>query len=63
MKFEWDNEKNLTNLKKHGIDFNAAKALWDDPNRIEIHTGHPIEVKLGKNCGLQFLPCAVIQFG
>jgi uncharacterized DUF497 family protein len=43
MKFEWDNEKNLTNLKKHGIDFNAAKALWDDPNRIEIHTGHPIE--------------------
>jgi len=43
MKFEWDNEKNHTNLNKHGIDFNTAKALWDDPNRIEIHTGHPIE--------------------
>ena len=46
MKFEWDNEKNLTNLKKHGIDFNAAKALWDDPNRIEIHTAHPIENRI-----------------
>ena len=43
MKFEWDNDKNHTNLNKHGIDFNTAKALWDDPKRIEIHTGHPIE--------------------
>ena len=43
MKFEWDNEKNITNLNKHGIDFNTAKELWDDPNRIEIHAGHPIE--------------------
>ena len=43
MKFEWDNEKNHTNLNKHGIDFNTAKELWDDPNRIEIHTEHPIE--------------------
>ena len=32
MKFEWDNEKNHTNLNKHGIDFNTAKALWNDPN-------------------------------
>jgi len=37
MKFEWDNEKNHTNLNKHGIDFNTAKELWEDPNRIEIH--------------------------
>jgi uncharacterized DUF497 family protein len=43
MQFEWDNDKNHTNLNKHGIDFNTAKALWDDPKRIEIHTGHPIE--------------------
>jgi len=69
MKFEWDNEKNHTNLNKHGIDFNTAKELWDDPNRIEIHTEHPIENrniligKMGKNCGPQFLPCAAIQFG
>jgi len=40
---------------KHGIDFTTAKALWEDPNRIEIHTGHPIENrtiiigKIGKN--------------
>ena len=46
MKFEWDDEKNNTNLNKHGIDFNTAKALWNDPNRIEIHTAHPIENRI-----------------
>ena len=46
MNFEWDDEKNNTNLNKHGIDFNTAKALWNDPNRIEIHTAHPIENRI-----------------
>ena len=46
MKFEWDDEKNNANLNKHGIDFNTAKALWNDPNRIEIHTAHPIENRI-----------------
>ena len=43
MQFEWNDKKNRSNMIKHGIDFTTAKALWDDPNRIEIHTGHPIE--------------------
>ena len=30
-------------MSKHGIDFDTAKALWDDPNRVEIHASHPIE--------------------
>jgi hypothetical protein len=46
MKFEWDDEKNITNLTKHGIDFNTAIELWNDPNRIEIHTGYPIETEI-----------------
>jgi uncharacterized DUF497 family protein len=36
MNFEWDDEKNHMNMSKHGIDFDTAKALWDDPNRVEI---------------------------
>jgi len=43
MQFEWNDKKSRSNMIKHNIDFTMAKALWDDPNRIEIHTEHPIE--------------------
>ena len=36
MKFEWDEDKRLVNIEKHGIDFAAAQALWLDPDRLEI---------------------------
>ena len=38
MKFEWDAHKNQANGSKHGIDFETATKLWDDPYRIEIQT-------------------------
>lgn len=31
--FEFDPEKSATNLVKHGIDFEAAQALWSDPEK------------------------------
>ena len=34
--FEFDDNKSQTNLKKHGIDFEAAQALWKDPYLLEI---------------------------
>lgn len=43
MKFEWHAAKSRANLEKHGIDFETAKDLWLDENRIEIETPHPIE--------------------
>jgi len=43
MKFEWDETKSRSNEIKHGIDFESAKELWDDNNRIEILTHYPIE--------------------
>ena len=36
MSFEFGSIKNQGNLKKHGIDFIKAQALWDDPNRLII---------------------------
>jgi len=36
MEFEFDEEKNKFNKKKHGIDFIEAQAIWDDLDRIEI---------------------------
>lgn len=36
MDFEFDPAKSAANLKKHGIDFIGAQALWSDPDRLEI---------------------------
>jgi len=34
--FEFDDDKSLANLEKHGIDFHAAQELWDDPDLLEF---------------------------
>ncbi len=34
MKFEWDANKNKSNQKKHGIDFNDAKDVFEDQSNI-----------------------------
>jgi len=36
MEFEFDPSKSAANLAKHRIDFEKAKATWDDPDRLEI---------------------------
>lgn len=43
MKFEWDKETSRINKAKHRIDFETARDLWLDENRIEIHAPHPLE--------------------
>jgi len=41
--FEWDEDKNQLNLKKHGIDFETAMLVFNDLQRIEIYdTEHSI---------------------
>jgi uncharacterized DUF497 family protein len=37
--FEYDRKKSQANKAKHGIDFEEAQALWNDPIRLEA----PIE--------------------
>ncbi len=32
--FEYDSNKSTRNLNKHGINFDAAQALWDDPDLL-----------------------------
>lgn len=34
--FEFDSDKSQVNTEKHGIDFEAAQALWHDPHLLEI---------------------------
>ena len=34
--FEWDAEKEKANIKKHGIDFETAKYVFNDEYRVEF---------------------------
>ena len=43
MKFEWDVAKSAANRAKHGIDFDSAKNIWLDENRVEIRAAYPVE--------------------
>ena len=43
MEFEWDKNKSRENKTKHGIDFNTAKEIWNDSNRVEIQITYPFE--------------------
>jgi uncharacterized DUF497 family protein len=36
MEFEFDPKKSAGNKQKHGLDFQEAQALWNDPDFIEI---------------------------
>jgi len=35
MQFDWDDEKEKSNIEKHGIDFSTAALVFGDNNRIE----------------------------
>jgi uncharacterized DUF497 family protein len=41
MKFEWDDDKNLSNIEKHGVSFEEAMQAFLDPERkIRLNTRH-----------------------
>lgn len=35
MQFEWDEQKEKTNIKKHGLDFETATRVFNDENHLE----------------------------
>ena len=37
MLFEWDDEKEKINIRKHGIDFSTAARVFNDENRLELY--------------------------
>ncbi|MCD7772694.1 MAG: BrnT family toxin [Ruminococcus sp.] len=37
MLFEWDEEKNIENIRKHGFGFETAIHVFADKNRIEYY--------------------------
>ena len=45
MEFEYDHNKSLSNLKKHGIDFEESIALWEDQNALVLKSKHVGEIR------------------
>jgi uncharacterized protein len=44
--FQYDKNKSSANKEKHGIDFDTATQLWDDPDRVEISTKYVEEKRI-----------------
>ena len=40
--FEYDPDKSLINLEKHGMDFDEAQNLWLDENRLVLPAWYPM---------------------
>jgi uncharacterized DUF497 family protein len=37
VRFEWDDEKAVSNLDKHGVSFGEATEVFYDPNALEVY--------------------------
>ena len=40
MRFEWDPRKDKANREKHGISFDLAQRVCDDPNHLSLQDRH-----------------------
>ena len=47
LEFEWDEEKNAMNRKKHGIDFRDAALVFKDENYLEFYDANIVMTKTG----------------
>jgi len=47
VEFEFDLAKSAANRKKHGIDFDEAKRLWEDPDLLETPARVTDEPRVG----------------
>ena len=43
MRWEWDDEKNRTNKRDHGLSFDAAQYVFNDPLAVSRPDPHPYE--------------------
>ena len=59
MMFEWDPEKNRTNQRKHGIDFEDAKSLFEQPV-AEYHVERHGELRTVAFGYLRKIPVVVV---
>jgi uncharacterized DUF497 family protein len=61
-RFEWDEEKALTNFKKHGLTFDEILPLFDDLNMLELYDDeHSINEEY-RNIGIGMLQGVLVLY-
>ncbi len=60
MQFEWDDQKNRANFKKHGIWFEEAQTIWADIRSVEFldsqeNVGEERFIRVGLSTSLNVL--------
>ncbi len=58
MKYEWDEQKNRTNIAKHGFDFSDAAEIFDLPTLIAPDTREDYDEK--RFVGIGFLKQRIV---
>lgn len=53
MLFEWDQAKNVTNQRKHGLSFDIARMVFSDPLAIIRMDPGPIKKSVGRSSARQ----------
>jgi hypothetical protein len=52
LKFEWDENKNISNQQKHGVSFEQASQIWNDPFLLIVpakNKGETRKLAIGEN--------------
>ncbi len=62
MKFEWDENKNQINIKKHGFDFADAHMVFEHPMLINLDTREDNDEDRQKGIGLFEMRVVVLVF-
>lgn len=52
MRFEWDERKDQRNWAKHGVSFETACLVFDDPNHLSIQDRHEAGEERWQTLGL-----------
>ena len=52
MRFEWDPGKDALNLAKHGVSFEVARRVFDDPRHLSIQDRHVFQEERWQTLGL-----------
>lgn len=52
MRFEWDKNKSKANKTKHGISFETATLVFDDPHHVSIQDRHEGDEERWQTFGL-----------
>jgi len=63
IKYEWNEDKRLSNLARHGLDFRRAYLVYENPDKLTLKSRYSHELRLvdiaegqGDGAGLYLAP-------